>query len=257
MSNTNIVPQGLFGPGILYLTRTDIANGTPMNVGFVNEFSYDFSGDSKELFGQNQFPLLIARSTIKATGKIKAAALSGNALNVMLLGGTWTNGTQYDIYTAAATAIPGTPYQITPTIPSSGTADGDLGVIHTSTGVPFTKVASAPAAGQYSYSAGVYTFASADTATSVITSQSYSFTAGATGQSQIVTNQLIGTTPTFQLDYKTVLYGATYYVRFYNCVGTKAGLAHKISDFAMPEYDFGFFANASQQVMLISVASQA
>lgn len=257
MSNTNIVPQGLFGPGILFLKRTDIANATPMNVGYCNEFSYDLSGDSKELFGQNQFPLLIARSTIKATGKIKAAALSGNALNVMLLGGTWTNGTQYDIYTAPAIAIPGTPYQITPTVPSSGTADGDLGVVNAATGVPLVKVASSPATGQYSYSAGVYTFAAADTGNSVITSQSYSYTTGSTGQSQIVTNQLIGTTPTFQLDYKTVLYGATYYLRFYNCVGTKASLGHKISDFAMPEYDFGFFANAAQQVMLISLASQA
>jgi hypothetical protein len=259
MANTNIAPQGLFGPGILYLTRTDIANGTPANVGYVNEFSYDFSGDTKDLFGQNQFPLLIARGTIKATGKIKAATMSGLALNTILIGGAWTLGTQYDIFSTPSTPIPTTPFQITPTIPSSGTFNADLGVINAATGVPMTQVASAPTAGQYSHTAGVYTFSSADNVSgvSVIISVAYSFTTGATGMSQIVQNQLIGTTPTFQLDYKTILYGATYYVRFYNCVGAKLGMAHKITDFAMPEYDFGFFANAAQQVMLISLATQA
>src|SRR5271170_5935522 len=104
--STNSVPQGLFGPGILFLTRTDIANGTPYNVGFVNEFSYDFSFETKELYGQNQFALLAARGTAKATGKIKAAAMSGNALNSLLLGGTWTAGTQYDLAISPSTAIP-------------------------------------------------------------------------------------------------------------------------------------------------------
>jgi hypothetical protein len=259
MANTNIAPQGLFGPGILYLTRTDIANGTPANVGFVNEFQYDFAGETKDLSGQNQFPLLIARGPIKATGKIKAATMSGLALNTVLIGGAWTAGTQYDIFSTPATAIPTTPFQITPTIPSSGAFDTDLGVINAATGVPMTKVASGPVAGQYSQAAGIYTFSSADNVSgiSVIISVAYHFTTGATGQFQIVQNQLIGTTPTFQLDYKTILYGATYYVRFYNCVGSKVAMAHKLTDFAMPEYDFGFFANAAQQVMLISLATQA
>ena len=53
MSNTNIIPQGLFGPGILILTRTDLANQTPYNVGFVNEFSYDFGFDTKQPVANN------------------------------------------------------------------------------------------------------------------------------------------------------------------------------------------------------------
>lgn len=259
MANTNIAPQGLFGPGILYLTRTDIANGTPANVGYVNEFSYDFAGETKDLFGQNQFPLLVARGTIKATGKIKAAAMSGLALNTILIGGAWTQGTQYDIFINPSTPIPTTPFHITPTPPSSGTFNADLGVINAATGVPMTQVASGPTAGQYSQAAGVYTFSSADNVSgiSVIISIAYTFTTGATGMSQTVANQLIGTTPTFQLDYKTILYGATYYIRFFNCVGSKLGMAHKITDFAMPEYDFAFFANAAQNIMIISLATQA
>jgi hypothetical protein len=61
MPQTNSVPQGLFGPGILILTRTDVANATPVNVGFCNEFSYDMTADVKELYGQNRLPLLDRR----------------------------------------------------------------------------------------------------------------------------------------------------------------------------------------------------
>jgi hypothetical protein len=259
MANTNVVPQGLFGPGILYLTRTDISNGTPVNVGFVNEFSLDFSFETKQLYGQNQFALLAARGTAKTSGKIKAATLSGQALNSLLLGGTWTNSTQYDIYTAPSLAIPATPFQITPTIPNSGTVYKDLGVVNAANNEPFIQVASSPTAGQYSVSAGVYTFSTADHSSgiSVITSQAYSYTTGATGMNQTIANQLIGTTPTFALDYKSALYGATYYISIFQCIGGKFSLAHKLTDFAMPEYDFEFFANAAGNIALISVATQA
>src|SRR5438270_4160868 len=104
MANTNSVPQGLFGPGILWLTRTDVANATPTNVGFVNELTIDISYTTKALYGQNQYPLLVARGEAKTSGKIKAATLSGQALNSLLIGGAWTAGTQYDAVTTAATA---------------------------------------------------------------------------------------------------------------------------------------------------------
>lgn len=259
MANTNTVPQALFGPGILWLTRTDIANGTPVNVGFVNEFSVDISFDTKQLFGQNQYPLLAARGTAKATGKVKAATLSGQALNSILIGGAWTAGTQYDALTTASTPIPTTPFQITPVVPSSGVWDTDLGVTNAVTGQVFTKVASGPTAGQYSVATGIYTFASADNVSgiSVLISYAYHYATGATGENQIIANALIGTTPTFQLDYKSTLYGATYYLRLYQAIGSKFALNHKITDFVMPEYDFDFFANAAQQVGLISLAAQA
>jgi hypothetical protein len=257
--NTNVVPQGLFGPGILWLTRTDIANPTPTNIGYINEFSTDFSFETKQLFGQNQFALLAARGTAKSTGKMKAATVSGQALNAVLFGGTWTQGTQYDATTTDPTAIP-IGDTITPAVPGGGVFNADLGVINAATGQPLTLVASGPIAGQYSVvvSTGVYTFAAADhtSGISVKISFAYSQTAAA-GQSMIITNQLIGTTPTFQIDYKTTLYGATYYLRLYSAIGGKWSMSHKITDFVMPEYDFEFFANAAQQIGLISLATQA
>lgn len=261
MANTNIVPQGVFGPGILIMTRTDLTNQTPVNVGYVQEFNTDIKFDLKELFGQNQLPLLVARGTGKCTGKIKAAVMSALALNTLLFGagGSLNAGEQYDSTTTAATAIPATPYQITPTVPSSGVWDKDLGVLNFATGEPMTLVASSPAAGQYSVSAGVYTFSSADNVSgiSVVISYAYHYTTGATGQILTINNQPIGTTPTFQIDYKSTLYGATYYLRLFNCVGGSWAMGHKLTDFASPEYDFSFFANASQQLGFLSLATAA
>jgi hypothetical protein len=259
MANTNTVPQGLFGPGILWVTRTDISGSTPFNIGFINEFSLDISFETKELYGQNQYALLVARGTAKSSGKMKAATVSGQALNTVLLGGSWTAGTMYDATSSLSTAIPTTPFHITPTVPNTGTWNSDLGVTNAATGQPFTQVASGPIAGQYSVAAGVYTFASADNVSgiSVIISFSYTWTTAAPGQNQIIQNNLIGNTPTFQLDYKSTLYGATYYLRLFQAIGSKTGFSHKLTDFMYPEYDFSFFANAAQQVGIMSLATLA
>lgn len=261
MSNTNTVPQGLFGPGVAILTRNDGSTGadpTPFNVGYVNELSIDISFDTKQLHGQNQMPLLVARGTAKTSGKIKAATASGRAMNA-LYGGTWTAGTEYAMTTTSATAIPTTPFQITPTVPSSGTFNEDMGVVNATTGEPLELVTGTPAAGQYAVSGGVYTFSSADQVSGVQVkiSYAYSWTTGSSGQNQIILNQLIGYTPTFQLDYFTTLYGANYYVRLYRCVFGKLGQQFKLSDFMMPEYDFEFFANAGQQIGIVSLATTA
>src|SRR5215831_16103339 len=73
------VPLASFGPGILIITRTDVATSYPINVGYAQELNLDFAGTTKPLFGQNQYPLVAARGTIKSTGKWKAATLSGMA----------------------------------------------------------------------------------------------------------------------------------------------------------------------------------
>lgn len=254
----NLVPQGIFGPGILWLTRTDIANSTPLNVGFCNEFSTGFKFNTKQLYGQRSMPLLVARGTGKLTGKIKAAVLSTGALNAIMLGGTVTAGTQYDATTTASTAIPATPFQITPTVPSSGTWNSDLGVINAATNEPLTLVTGTPNAGQYAVAAGVYTFSSADhtSAINVIISFSYTFTTGATGQNIVIPNALIGVTPTFQLDYKSTLFGSTYYLRIYQAICPSWSMSHKLEDFAMPELDFEFMDNGAGNIGLLSAATQ-
>lgn len=237
----------VFGPGSLYVTRTDLTNQTPVNIGYSNEFSIDLAGDTKELYGQNQYPLAVARGTIKATGKAKAAVVSGLALNAVFHAGSFTSG-QIRMAQNEAGTVPTTPYTIT--VANSATFDTDLGVVNATTGIPMTKVASSPATGQYSVSAGVYTFAAADTTKNVLIT--YAYTVSGSGQKQTIANTPIGTTPTFQLDYATSLNGNPYYLRFFAAVAAKLTQQFKLTDFMMPEIDFGIFANAAGNVYTTS-----
>jgi hypothetical protein len=146
-----------FGPGIIIVTRTDVANSTPINIGFAQEFSGDFSSSSKELYGQNQYPLDAARGQVKVSGKMKAAVISGLAWNTVFFGESMATGGIKWNPSEAGIVPASTPYQIT--VANGATFDQDLGVVDAATNIPLIKVASAPAAGQYSVgAAGVYTF---------------------------------------------------------------------------------------------------
>src|SRR6266446_139491 len=81
-------PFAAFGPGILIVSRTDTAVPLAINVGYAQELTLDATGTTKQLYGQSQFPLLAARGTIKATGKWKAAVISGIAWNAAFYGNT-------------------------------------------------------------------------------------------------------------------------------------------------------------------------
>jgi hypothetical protein len=247
---TNSVPMAIFGPGSLYVTRNDVAAQTPINIGYAQEFSYDESAESKELYGQNQYPLVIARGTIKASGKVKAATVSGIALNAVFNGASFASG-QLQMVQGEAVSIPATPGPYTVTVAGSATFNQDLGVRFALSGLPLAKVAAGPTTGQYSVNetTGVYTFAAADQALGVLITYAKTATGG---QLLTVTNTPIGQTPTFQIDYATSLYNKPYYARFFACVSTKLTRAHKLVDFMMPEIDFGFFATAAGNVYSVS-----
>ena len=111
--------------------------------------------------------------------------------------------------------------------------------------------AGAEATGKYSVNqtTGTYTFAVGDEVALLF---SYSNAQTATGQQLQVTNQMLGTNPTFQLDYYTSLNQPTakpFGARLFNCVADKVSLATKLEDFMMPEIDFQVFANNSGSVM--------
>ncbi len=237
----------IFGPGSLYITRTDILNATPINIGYAQEFSLDESAETKELFGQDQYPLVVARGTIKVTGKAKAAELSAIAVNNAFHGESGFSVGQILFAPAEAHTIPTTPYEVTVT--HNADFNSDLGVVYAATGLPFIKVAGpTPSAGQYVVdpATGIYTFAAADTTIAVLITYAYDAASG--GQIVTVTNKLIGNTPTFQLDYATSLNNNPYYLRLFQCVSSKLSQSFKLTDFSMPEIDFSIFANPSGQV---------
>ena len=222
-----------FGSGVPIGTRTDIANATPVNFGLVQEVTMDETATIKELYGQQQHPLAIARGTIKTTGKAKVARISGLAMASLFYGVTPVPGQLMTAFGEAGTSPSGGPYTVA--VANAASAGDDLGVLNALTGLPFTKVAAAPAAGQYSVANGVYTFAADDKGKLLLIN--YTYALAGSGQHFTVTNQLLGTMPTSQ--------GNAVNVRFNNCTSSKLGFGTKREDFVMPEFDLSVFADAA------------
>ena len=183
-----------FGSGALLGVRTDVAGATPVNFGLVQEVQIDIQFTTKELYGQYQFPLAVARGQGKVTGKAKMAQISGLAFNSLFFGQTLSAGQLATSFAEAAIIPSGSPYTVT--VANAANVADDYGVVYAATGLPLMKVASAPSAGQYSVAGGVYSFASADAGKAVLVSYTYAVTAA--GQEFTLANQPLGTTPTFQ-----------------------------------------------------------
>lgn len=241
--------QQHFGAGVLIGTPlydaygNAIANPSPIQFGTLQECSIDISADTKELYGQYQYPVFVGRGKAKIQGKAKFAQINGEIFNSLFFGQTLNKSIQSDYIDTTGQTIPATPFTITPAVPGSGTWAYDLGVKN-SNGLPMTRVASSPTTGQYSVAAGVYTFAAADTGLQVFISYSYTATSTSANQST-VQNVLMGQAPSFQADFYTTLQGKSMIFRLYNCMATKLTIATKLDDFTIPEFDFAAFANSA------------
>lgn len=237
-----------FGPGICIITRTDTATPLSINIGYAQEFSLSAKGNTKKLYGQNQYALLAARGTVAATGKIKAALISGIAWNSCFFGNSFTAGKDNYYFNEAHTVA-----STTQVVTNATGGIVDLGVTYVSTNIPLQRVATASLAGTYSVapSTGTYTFVTAD---EVALNFNYSNFSSSSGQQLNVTNQLLGTNPTFQLDYWTNLNqpaSKPFGVRIFAAIASDLTFASKLEDFIMPEISFDCFANASNQVFNI------
>lgn len=236
-----------FGSGNLLAFNTAAGN-TPVIFGGVQDVEIGFSASMKELFGQYQFPIDVARGEMKVTGKAKFANLHGNLINSLFFGQTLAVGQTLLALNEAGT-IPATPFQIT--VANAATFLTDYGVSFAATGLPLTKVASGPATGQYSVSAGgVYTFAAADTTLGVVIS--YSYTSAASGKTVTLSNQLLGSSPVFQILLSQTFKTKNYSCCLYACTSTKLTNPTKLSDYTIGDFEFAAYTNASNQLGYIS-----
>lgn len=244
-------PLAVFGPGILIATRTDVTPSIPINVGFVQEFEVEMAGTNKQLYGQYQVPLVVARGTIKMTGKFKAATVSGLAMNLTFWGGsfsTTSNILAWNVGSTFTTNSTGGTGSLQ--VGSSTTFDADLGVTYSTTGLPLQRVSTGnEVAGKYSIGStapGLYNFADQGANVKV----TYTSSTGA-GQSLLQSQNLIGNTPTLQLDYYSNLNQPSskpFVVRFFAAVASKYGWAFKLEDFNMPSFEVDLYANAAGQI---------
>lgn len=247
-----------FGSGSLVGTPTIDINGnaistpTPTQFGILQECSVDFSFDIKELFGQYQFPVAIGRGKGKIGGKAKFAQLSGLMLNNLVFGQSFTNISISSFVDTTGTAIPATPFTITPTVPNSGTWLVDMGVTYAD-GRSLQRVVSNPTTGQYSVAAGVYTFAAADTGVVVKINFQYS-TTSLIGKKITLSNNLMGYAPMFRADLYIPYQGKNFVLTLNNCTSSKISFPTKLDDFFVPEFDFSASADSSNNIGTLSLS---
>lgn len=241
----------LFGSGILWGTPlTDasgaaIANPTPLIFGTLQDTELDFKFELKQLHGQNQFAVAVGRGKGSVNGKSKLADIRAGFLETLVFGATGVAGLTSMVYDTVGTAVPTTPYQVTVTPPGSGTFAADLGVIDSTTGRPLTRVASAPATGQYTVTAGgQYTFAAADT--TKVMYISYRYTATSTTARRIqLNNNPMGYAPQFRADFYGPFQGKSCVLTLNSCISEGFKMTAKNDDFAVPEMGFQAFADAA------------
>lgn len=250
-----------FGSGKLIAVPTHLADGTaiatptPVILGTMQDVSLDLSVETKELYGSKRYPIAVGQGKGKTEIKAKYAEINGGILGSLFFGKAAVAGVKAAVFDFAASIPSGSPYTLTVAPPSSGTFVMDMGVIFASTGVQLTRVASAPTAGQYSVSAGVYTFAAADAGKGVALSYEYSATTG--GSVWHLTNEVMGYTPSFTLLLQNSFDGNSLICKLNRCVSGKLSLPLKADDFAVYDFEASAFADAAGSLGYICMTGSA
>jgi len=245
--------QVTFGSGLMFAVPLKDGNGhdittpTPVQFGVLQEVSVDIQFENKMLHGQGQLPVAVGRGKGKIGGKAKFAQINGALYNSIFFGQTLSKSILAVQSDFVGAVIPASPYTITPAPPFSGTWQTDLGVVDAN-GKPMTRVASAPATGQYSVAAGVYTFAAADTAKKVYITFEYSAVSTTANKIDVV-NLPMGYAPEFSLYLANPFRGKINSLKLYACVSTKLAVGGKNDDFTVPEMDFEAFTNDAGQAL--------
>jgi hypothetical protein len=250
--------QYIFGAGSIWATPlvdafgNAIADGTPVQLLTSQEISMDESFETKKLYGQNQFPVDVGRGKGNLGVKAKFAQVNALAVSSVYFGQTLTAGLITYKADVVGAAIPTTPFQITPVVPSTGTWAGDMGV-RNANGLPMTKVGSAatPTTGQYKVVAGLYTFAAADVGLTVFISFQYTVSSvNAPGSGKMTIQNLpMGAAPIVRLDVYFTKNGKSFATQYPNAIASKLGWQSKLDDYMVPEIEFEAFADAAGTVM--------
>lgn len=237
--------QYSFGTGTLIGVCTDIADATPAIFGTVQDVGVDFEFTAKELYGQYQAPVAIARGEMKISGKAQFARIYSQTFNSLFFGQSAATGGILQAVNEAATVPSSSPYEVT--VENAASFATDLGVFYAATGVQLTRTASGPAQGEYSVSAaGVYTFNTADASQALLINYTYE---SATGVTKIaLANQLMGAAPTFQMNLTETQGGKIFNLQLNACVAAKLSLPFKAQDFTIAEMDFQAMQDAAGNI---------
>lgn len=243
-----------FGVGKLIAVPTTLADGTaiavptPVVLGTMQDVSIDLSTETKTLYGSGKYPIAVGQGKAKTEIKAKYAEINGAILGSLFLGKAGVAGIKDAVIDFEASVPAASAFTVTMAPPSSGTYVMDLGVRYREAGMSLTRVASSPAAGQYSVSpTGVYTFASGDASKPLFFSYEFSATSS-TAQTFALTNDVMGYTPSFSLMLRNTYDGKSMVLKLNRCISGKLNIPLKNDDFAMYDFEAEAFADAGGQL---------
>lgn len=226
-------------------------NPTPFQGQTTQEFSIDIEQKLVQLMGQLKFADDIAPSDMSVKGKFTVGRQDFRMFNQLMFADVESVGGAIPILNEPhSVPSPSGPYTVTVT--GSATFSVDQGVTYASAPPAgntqqLKRVTGTPTTGQYSVSAGVYSFAAADAGIGVLIS--YTETNNAAGYTISMNNQLQGFGPVCSLLFAETYTGAsnaTYQpasiylpaVRF-----SKINQDFKRNEYAKPQLEFEAFAN--------------
>jgi hypothetical protein len=172
----------------------------------------------------------IARGQGKISGKAKFAQILGLLCSDLFFGTTVAVG-QFAVSQLEAATVPAvTPF----TVANAASYSDDLGIVYAATGKRFNRVTTPSAAGQYSvnFATGVYTFSAADANAALLIS--YTYNVATSGNKLTLTNQLMGTTPTFKATFYTSYSGEGLASRLNACTANKLSIGRSTSSILWP-----------------------
>lgn len=248
----SITGKKIFGAG-RFFGINNVSNPTPMRAYVPQDQSIDFKLSTKSLVGENRLPVDVAAGDMSVTGKVTLGANSARLFSDLLFAIGSSSGQILEQEQEAGTIPGSTAYTVT--VANSSTWTTDLGVTLAADGTVFTRVASAPAAGQYSVAAGVYTFAAADANKNV--KISYLYTQSSTGEKLTITNSLQGPAGAFT-GVMVFPYGSDQDVLTLNkCIPSEGGISTKQGDYAKPTLGFMAATDSSDTLGTFSFAQAA
>jgi len=236
-----------FGSGILTGSRNDIANQTPVRFGALQDVNVEFTGDIKELFATQQFPIDVARGKTKITGKAKVAEIKGSMYNEIFFGQTLSSGSLKYAYNES-TSLSTTTVAPSYTVANAGSTPlVDQGVFYVNGGNQFDLVTASPSTGQYTFNAssGVLGFSTFDNGQGVFVNYTYSV---ATGFNVAIGNPFMGTTPQFKATLFQQFEGNQVVLVLNKCVSNRLTFPTRIDDYVIQDIDFSAFADSSGNV---------
>lgn len=234
--------QTVFSAGRMFAAGVDTGSE---EFGFLQNISIDFTRDVKELFGERQFPDVVATGMSRVTGRAAHGRIFGSLYASAFFGEDVVAGSvAFADNEVHSISDPG--YNAVDVTHDADWTD-DLGVYYADTGLRLTWVDAAPTAGQYSVASGTYTFSHADAGKDV--KINYLYDDSTHGKMFTINNQLMGITPAFKLVLfnpgRTQRGAAPSVLVLNNVTATKLTLPMRLGEFALPEFDFTGYADAS------------